>query len=57
MAAVNVSEIITGLAEFGTDLGTFITNVIPGVVTLIIVLAIAGGLAALFQNIFGKLKL
>lgn len=56
MTAVNVSTIITGLGDFGTDLGAFITNVIPGVVTLMIVLAIAGGLVLLFRNIFGKLR-
>lgn len=40
---VNISESVSGLASFGTDLGGFLTNITPGIVGLVFVLAIIGG--------------
>lgn len=34
---------IAGLSSFGTDLGAFLTNLTPGIVGLVFVLAIVGG--------------
>ena len=44
----NISQSITGLADLGTDLGGFMTNVTPGILNFIIPLAIVGGILAIF---------
>ena len=57
MTAVNVSNIVTGLADFGTDIGAFITNLIPAVVTLAIVGAIVTGIVLIFKGVFSKMRI
>ena len=63
---VAINESVDGLAELGTDLGGFMTNVTPGVLNFIIPLAIVGGIIAIFAAFatviilavkgFGKMK-
>ena len=55
--AVNETDCsITGLTEFGTDLGGFLTNLAPGVVAFVFVLAVVGGLIGIFAGIAFVIK-
>lgn len=64
MVAINDS--VSGLTELGTDLGGFMTNVTPGVLSFVIPIAIVGGILAIFAAFaaviivavrgFGKMK-
>ena len=47
---------VTGLGDFGTDMGSFLTNLTPGVVGFIVVLAIIGGVVAIVMAIAYLIK-
>jgi len=53
---VNIAESISGLGALGTDLGAFLTNITPGVVGFIVVLAIVGGVVAIVMAIAYLIK-
>ena len=55
--AVNVTDVITGLPDLGDQIGEFITNLIPAIVTLAIVGAIVTGLVLVFKGVFSKVKM
>ena len=54
---VNATDVIIGLPDLGTQIGDFIENMIPAVVTLAIVGAIVAGLVLIFKGIFSKVKM
>ena len=53
---VAVNETITGLAELGTDLGGFMTNIAPGIGAFIIIVGVFGGIGALIYAIVSMIK-
>jgi len=53
---VAINETITGLSGLGTDLGAFLTNITPGVVGFIVVIAIIGGVIAIIMAIAYLIK-
>lgn len=54
MTATNISEIVTGLSTFGSDLGGMLQNLVPGVIAFMIGVAIAGGIVLIFKAVFGS---
>ena len=52
----NISAEITGLSGFGTDLGGFLTNLAPGVIAFVFILAIIGGLISILGAIVFVIK-
>jgi len=54
---VNATDVIIGLPDLGTQIGEFIENLIPAIVTLAIVGAIVTGLVLVFRGVFRKVKM
>lgn len=44
------------LPNTGSDLGTFLKNMVPGVAAVVIVFAVVGGITLLFRGIFEKVR-
>ena len=57
---VNLSDVITGLGDLGTEIGAFLTNLTPGFVsfiaTIAIVLAVVGIIVGISKVIETKIK-
>jgi len=54
--ATNISAQITGLGDFGTDLGNFLSNLAPGVGIFILLMGIFGGVGAIVYAIVVVIK-
>ncbi len=52
----NISAQITGLGDFGTDLGNFLSNLAPGVGIFILLMGIFGGVGAIVYAIVVVIK-
>ena len=52
----NISEQITGLEDFGSDLGGFLQNLAPGVGIFILLMGIFGGVGAIVYAIVGVIR-
>jgi phage-related minor tail protein len=56
MANVIANDTLQGLPGIGSDLGSFLTNLAPGVGAFIIIMAILGGIGALIYAIVSVIK-
>jgi hypothetical protein len=50
------NDTLEGLPQVGSDLGSFLTNLAPGVGAFIIIMAILGGIGALIYAIVNIVK-
>ena len=56
MTSVLANDTLSGLPQLGSDLGSFLTALAPGVGTFIIIMAIFGGIGALIYGIVYMVK-
>ena len=56
MTAAIANDTLEGLPEVGSDLGSFLSNLAPGVGTFIIILGVFGGVGAIVWAIVGVIK-
>jgi len=54
--AIAVNDTVSGLSEFGTDLGGFLENLAPGVGIFVLLMGIFGGVTALIYGIVVLIK-
>jgi len=50
------NDTLSGLPQIGSDVGTFLKNLAPGVGAFIIILGVFGGVAAIVYAIVGVVK-
>ena len=53
---VDVSTQVTGLTALGTDLGSFLTNIAPGVGLFVLLIGVFGGIAGIVYAIVSVIK-
>ena len=56
MTQVLANDTLGGLPSLGSDLGSFLTNLAPGIGTFILILGIFGGIVAIIYGIVVVIK-
>ena len=56
MTAAIANDTLDGLPQVGSDVGSFLTNLAPGVGTFIIIMAVFGGVGAIIYAIVSIIK-
>ena len=56
MTAAIANDTLQGLPQVGTDLGSFLLNLAPGVGAFIIILGVFGGIGAIVYALVGVIK-